>query len=122
MGDVSPLPMIVSSGSHDRVESWVRHHERFERADHWGLASQTGRFGPRSVRSHKPFADRENFTRFETQTSQFLGTQIGSESNSCWGRHEERLVEGVVHPPFGITCLESDQAMNSRSASASAAA
>ena len=95
-------------GSHDCRERWVGDHERFELADDWGLASQTGRFGPRSVRSDEPLADRENVTRFEAQTSQFLGIQVGSEGNSCWRRHGRRLVEGVLDPPFGITCLETD--------------
>jgi len=60
---------VNARGSHDRIEGWVRNHERFELADDWGLASQTGRFGPRRVRSDEPLADRENFTCFETQTS-----------------------------------------------------
>jgi hypothetical protein len=90
---------VNARGSHDRVESWVRHHERFERADHWGLAPQTSGLGPRSVWSDEPLADRENFTRLEAQTSQFLGTQSRSEGNSCWRRHSERLVEGIVHAP-----------------------
>ena len=95
-------------GGYDCRERWVGDHERFERSDDWGLASQTGRFGPRSVRSDEPLADRENFTRFEAQTSHFLGTQVGSEDNSCGRRHGGRLVEGLVGPPFGITCLETD--------------
>ena len=95
-------------GGYDCRERWVGDHEGFELADDWGLASQTGRFGPRSVRSDEPLADRENLTRFEAQTSQFLGTQVGSEGNSCWRRHGGRLVEGVLDPPFGITCLETD--------------
>jgi hypothetical protein len=28
-----------------------------------------------------------------------LGAQSGSESNFCWRRHSERLVEGIVHAP-----------------------
>ena len=93
-------------GSHDRRKGWVGDDQRFERSDDWGLASQAGRFGPRSVRSDEPLADRENLTRFEAQTSQFLVIQVGSEGNSCWRRHGRRLVEGLVDPPFGITCLE----------------
>ena len=97
--------MNARSG-YDCRERWVGDHQRFELADDWGLASQTGRFGPRSVRSDEPLADRENVTRFEAQASQFLGTQVGSEGNSCWRIHGGRLVEGVPHPPFGITSLE----------------
>ena len=93
-------------GGCDCRERWVGDHQRFERSDDWGLASQTGRFGPRSVWSDEPLTDRGNVTRFEAQTSQFLGIQVGSEGNSCGRRHGGRLVEGLVGPPFGITCLE----------------